>query len=60
MIVNNLLIKLKERTNENIAKVRDVLLGLKGKIEVLSDLQVEVDIRHGGSSCDLMSPNKSW
>ena len=54
MIVNNLLIKLKERTNENIAKAKDVLLSMKGKIGVLRDLQVEVDIRHGGSSYDLM------
>ncbi|SPF49963.1 Stress responsive alpha-beta barrel domain-containing protein [Candidatus Desulfosporosinus infrequens] len=54
MIVNNLLLKLKERTNENIAKAEDVLLSMKGKIEVLRDLQVEVDIRHGGSSYDLM------
>ena len=54
MIVNNLLIKLKERDNENIAKARDVLLSMKGKIDVLRDLQVEVDIRHGSSSYDIM------
>lgn len=54
MIVNNLLIKLKERDNENIAKARDVLLSMKGKIEVLRDVQVEVDIRHGLSSYDIM------
>jgi Stress responsive A/B Barrel Domain len=54
MIVNNLLIKLKERDNENIAKARDGLLSMKGKIDVLRDLQVEVDIRHGPSSYDIM------
>jgi len=54
MIVNNLLIKLKERDNENIAKARDALLSMKGKIEVLRDVQVEVDIRHGPSSYDIM------
>ena len=54
MIVNNLLIKLKERDNENIAKARDVLLSMKGKIEVLRDVQVEEDIRHGPSSYDIM------
>ncbi len=37
MIVNNLLLKLKERDNEDIAKARDVLLSMKGKIEVLCD-----------------------
>lgn len=54
MIVNNLLLKLKERTNENIAKAGELLLSMKGKIEVLRDLQVEVDIRHGGQSYDLI------
>jgi hypothetical protein len=54
MIVNNLLIKLKEGDNENIAKARDVLLSMKGKIDVLGDVQVEVDIRHGPSSYDIM------
>jgi hypothetical protein len=54
MIVNNLLLKLKERDNEDIAKARDVLLSMKGKIEVLSDVQVEVDMRHGSSSYDIM------
>lgn len=54
MIVNNLLLKLKERNKETIIKAKDELLSLKGKIEVLRDLQVEVNIRHGGSSYDLM------
>ena len=54
MIVNNLLLKMKERDNENIAKAKDVLLSMKGKIEVLRDVQVEVDIRHGLSSYDIM------
>ncbi|ATW23534.1 Dabb family protein [Candidatus Formimonas warabiya] len=54
MITNNLLIKLKERNNENVAKAKDVLLSMKGKIEVLRDLQVEVNIRHGESSYDIL------
>ena len=54
MIVNNLLLKLKERNKEDITKARDVLLSMKGKIEVLRDVQVEVDIRHGSSSYDIM------
>lgn len=54
MIVNNLLIKLKKRDNEDIAKARDVLMSMKGKIEVLLDMQVEADIRHGPSSYDIM------
>ncbi|AGK95511.1 Dabb family protein [Clostridium pasteurianum] len=47
MIINNLFIRLKERNNENIQKTRDVLLSMKGKIETLRDLKVEVDISQG-------------
>jgi DNA-binding Lrp family transcriptional regulator len=54
MITNNLLIKLKERDSENIAKVRDILLSMKGKIEPLRDLKVEVDIRRTASSYDIV------
>ena len=39
MITNNLLLKLKERNSENIAKTRDVLLSMQGKIEFLRDLK---------------------
>lgn len=54
MIINNLLIKLKEQNNEIIEETRTALLGMKGKIEVLRDVQVEVDIRHGESSYDIL------
>jgi hypothetical protein len=54
MITNNLLLKLKERNSENIAKTRDVLLSMQGKIEFLRDLKVEQDIRHGESSYDIV------
>jgi hypothetical protein len=54
MITNNLLIKLKKRDSENIAKTRDVLLSMQGKIEPLRDLQVEVNIRPGVSSYDII------
>ncbi|MDQ1255007.1 MAG: hypothetical protein QG646_4286 [Euryarchaeota archaeon] len=54
MIVNNLLLKLKEGDNEDIAKAKDVLLSMKGKIGVLQDVQVEADIRHGSSSYDII------
>ena len=54
MITNNLLLKLKERNSENMAKARDVLLSMKGKIEFLRDLKVELDIRHGESSYDIV------
>lgn len=54
MITNNQLIKLKDRSSENITKARDVLLSMQGKIEFLRDLKVEVDIRHGSSSYDIL------
>ncbi|WP_378954256.1 Dabb family protein [Pelosinus sp. sgz500959] len=54
MITNNLLLKLKDRNDENIAKTRDMLLSMQGKIEFLHDLKVEVDIRHGTSSYDVI------
>lgn len=54
MVINNLLLKLKERDNESILKAKNALFSLKGKIEVLLDLQVEVNIRHVESSYDII------
>jgi Stress responsive A/B Barrel Domain len=53
MITNTLLLKLKERNSETIAKTRDALLSMQGKIGILRDLKVELDIRHGESSYDI-------
>lgn len=54
MITNNLLLKLKDRKDENIAKTKNMLLSMQGKIEFLHDLKVKVDIRHGMSSYDII------
>lgn len=54
MITNTQLLKLKDRSGENIAKARDVLLSMQGKIDFLRDLKVEVNIRQGASSYDLL------
>jgi hypothetical protein len=54
MITNTQLLKLKDRSSENIAKARDVLLSMQGKIEFLRDLKVEVNLRQGASSYDLL------
>ncbi|HBE79854.1 MAG TPA: stress protein [Firmicutes bacterium] len=54
MIVNNVLLKLKDREQGNVKKAQEVLLGLKGKIEVLLDIQVETNIRPSDSSYDLL------
>lgn len=54
MITNTQLLKLKDRSEENIAKARVMLLSMQGKIEFLRDLQVEVNIRQGASAYDLL------
>lgn len=54
MIINTQMLKLKDRTEGNIAKARDVLLSMQGKIESLRDLKVEVNIRQGASGYDLL------
>jgi hypothetical protein len=54
MIVHNLMLKLKDRSEASICKAKDVLLGMKGKIEPLRDVQVEADMRHAPTSYDLM------
>ena len=45
MVVNNLLIKLKERSKDNIQKARDVLSSMNGKIPALLSITVETDMR---------------
>lgn len=54
MITNTQMLKLKDRSGENVAKARDVLLSMQGKIEFLRDLKVEMNIRQGASSYDLL------
>jgi hypothetical protein len=57
MIVNNLLIRLKDRGKEKLEEAKNVLSGLKGNIPVLLDSRVEVDINAGGSAYDIMLIN---
>jgi hypothetical protein len=54
MVTNNLLIKLKEGDKENIQKVKDALLNMKDKIDVLHNIQVETNIRHGAAAYDIL------
>ncbi|WP_424160680.1 Dabb family protein [Bacillus amyloliquefaciens] len=54
MIVNNVLLKLKDMSPEHIKQVQTVLLGMKGKIDVLLDVQVEANIRPAPSGYDLI------
>ncbi len=53
MITNHLLIKLKDNSRENVSKTRDILLSMRGKIQPLRSLQVEMNIRSTSSSYDL-------
>ena len=53
MIINSVMLKLKDRESE-IKKVNDALLSMKGKIGVLKDIQVEMNIRKGAASYDLI------
>lgn len=54
MIVNHLLLKLKDRSPKHIEQVQTVLLSMKGKIDVLLDVQAEANIRPGPSAYDLI------
>ena len=53
MIVNSVMLKLKDE--QNLQQVKELLLGMKGKIDVLIDIQVEHNIqKQGPSSYDLI------
>ncbi|AVK47555.1 stress protein [Clostridium sp. MF28] len=54
MVINNLLLKLKIRDADNIKKTQEVLLSMRGKIEVLIDIQAEINIRPGESNYDII------
>ncbi|GFZ32086.1 hypothetical protein CSC2_26120 [Clostridium zeae] len=54
MIVNNLLITLKDKDAESIRKTQEVLLSMKGKIETLIDIQTEINIRPSKTAYDLI------
>ena len=54
MIVNNVLLRLKNRDADQVKKAQEVLLGLKGKIECLQDIQVELNMRPSSSAYDLL------
>jgi hypothetical protein len=58
MIVNNLMFKLKKRDAANVAKVQNILLGMKGKIEFLRDIEVHPTVRQEPISYDLLMITK--
>ena len=58
MVVNVVMLKLKERTDENTAALKRTLLEMKGNIELLSDIKVEVNIRSGAAAFDVIMMTK--
>ncbi|MCM3781595.1 Dabb family protein [Neobacillus mesonae] len=54
MITNHLMLKLRDRSPEQIKQVQTVLLSMKGKINVLLEVQAEVNIRPGPKGYDLI------
>ena len=53
MITHIVLFKLAEPTPANIAKARDLLLGMEGKVPMLRHLEVGVDVLRSERSYDL-------
>jgi len=53
MFVNNVLLKLKN-PDRDVSEVQSTLLGMKGKIDVLLDIQVEKNVRHERSAYDVL------
>ena len=53
MITHIVLFKLKDRSRKSVEKVRDILLGMEGKIPQLRHLEVGIDILHSGRSFDI-------
>ncbi len=54
MIINNLLLKLKDRDINNIKQTQNTLLNMKGKISVLLDIQAEINIRPNKTNYDII------
>jgi hypothetical protein len=55
MVINNLLIKLKNRSKEEIEKAVETLWSMDGKIPVLAEVSVKTDLRGPEKSAyDLM------
>ena len=58
MIVNVVMLKLKERTEENIAALQQKLLEMNGNIEQLKEIKVEANIRSGATGFDILMITK--
>lgn len=58
MLTHTVMFKLKDRSLENVQKTRDVLMGLKGKIPFLLEIEVGMDVLHSERSYDLVLLSK--
>lgn len=54
MIKHIVMYKLKDNTEQNAIALRDKFLGMKGKIDVLKDIESGVDILHTARSYDVV------
>jgi hypothetical protein len=46
--------KLKEKKDENVAQIKEKLLGMKGQIAQLKDIQVKTHLRNSPTSFDVL------
>ena len=53
MVTSILIIKLKDRSPENVGAAKNLLLSMRGQIEYLADITVNADTRRGEMSYDL-------
>lgn len=54
MIKHIVCFKLKDNSIENCEKTRDILLSMKGKVDLLRDIQVGIDFLHSDRSYDII------
>ena len=58
MIVNNMHFKLKDRSGDSIDKAKEVLMNMKGKIDSIYTMQVEVCTRPSQMTYDILMISK--
>ena len=54
MIKHIVCFKLKDNSLENCQKTSDILMSMKGKVEMLKDIQVGIDFLHSERSYDII------
>ena len=54
MIKHIVCFMLKDKSEDNCRKAQEVLLSMKGNVELLRDIRVGVDFLHSDRSCDVV------